>query len=94
MKLNQNINTLFFIGLFLFSIILPSVVSAEEKVMNYFSRKLPMYQVQLEKSSQFISINGFYSSPRAGLNLESILYNFSYHLIPDTPLIYLRHMSQ
>ena len=33
MKPNQNTNTLFFIGLFLLSIILPSVVSAEEKVI-------------------------------------------------------------
>ena len=33
MKPNQNINTLFFIGLFLLSIFLPSVVSAEEKVI-------------------------------------------------------------
>ena len=33
MKPNQIINTLFFIGLFLLSIFLPSVVSAEEKVI-------------------------------------------------------------
>ena len=33
MKSNQNLNTFFFIGLFLLVIILPSVVSAEEKVI-------------------------------------------------------------